>query len=114
MGVFELTTNKRSDELTHLVSTEPTQSGHTFRCSCGFNASSLVFGSREAARLGHAHIAYPDATIAELIVGPNFKSPDEIGINISVSQRPFDAADVRRMLRECDQQMLDAVRNKAQ
>lgn len=59
--------------LTHLVSTKPEDHGHSIRCEtpgCNFKAASIAFGSREAARLGHAHIAYPECTLLELLEGP--------------------------------------------
>lgn len=59
--------------LTHQVSTRQDDDGYSIRCEgfgCHFTAKSLAFGSREAARLGHAHIAYPECTLLELLEGP--------------------------------------------
>lgn len=56
--------------IAHLVSTTPGPQGSSIKCSCGFNANAGLFGTREASRLGFAHIAYPDCTLPELMQGP--------------------------------------------
>lgn len=57
----------------HSVDVKPGPHGSMLSCQgqgCRFSAKEFVFGTAEALRLGHAHVAYPDSSILELLVGP--------------------------------------------